>query len=77
MPEEVGALTPLGVKSGKYNGTSKKRGVKSGHFPSHFYYTTLFSIDSNDIYKFRKVVSRKTGVKFLIFFSDDFERCNR
>ena len=42
VPEKVGALTPLGVKSGKYNGTSKKRGggVKSGHFPSHFYYTT-------------------------------------
>ena len=43
MPEKVGALTPLGVKSGKYNGTPNfwgGGGVKSGHFPSHFYYTT-------------------------------------
>ena len=43
MPEKVGALTPLGVKSGKYNGTLNfGGGVKSGHFPSHFYYTTAF-----------------------------------
>ena len=50
MPEKVGALTPLGVKSGKYNGTSKKRGgVKSGHFPSHFYYTTGRKIDHFDL----------------------------
>ena len=40
VPENVGALTPLGVKSGKYNGTPKNGGVKSGHFPSYFNYTT-------------------------------------
>ena len=42
VPEKVGALTPLGVKSGKYNGTLNfgGGGVKSRHFPSHFYFTT-------------------------------------
>ena len=45
MPEKVGALTPLGVKSGKYNGTLNfGGGVKSCHFPSHFYYTTKESL---------------------------------
>ena len=43
VPEKVGVLYS-GVKSGKYNGTPKKRGgVKSGHFPSHFYYTTVLN----------------------------------
>ena len=27
-PEKIEALTPLGVKSGKYNGTTKRRGLK-------------------------------------------------
>ena len=40
VSEKVGALTPLGVKSGKYNGTQNFGGVKNGHFPSHFFYTT-------------------------------------
>ena len=31
-----GALAHLGVKSGKYNGTPKKRGAKSGHFLATF-----------------------------------------
>ena len=42
VPEKVGALTSLGVTSGQYNCTPKKGGVKSGHFPSHFYYTTCY-----------------------------------
>ena len=51
VPEKVGALTPLGVKSGKYNGTPKNGGggVKSGHFPSHFYSTTDTRVEKNGL----------------------------
>ena len=44
MPEKVGALTPLGVEKGKYNGTSKKGGLKVVIFVATF--TILLMEDS-------------------------------
>ena len=63
VPEKVGALTPLGVKSGKYNGTPNfLGGVKSRHFSSHFYYSTKVS---NTCVKDSKIFSTKNPSKLI------------
>ena len=57
-PEKVEALNLLEIKSGKCNGTPKKRGVETGHFPSHFYYITHYKFSCEVVKSFKQFIQK-------------------